>query len=286
MHTRPSTPRLAIALSGVIGGALATLLVLLLAPAGGTKVVVSRARAASPISQTTGTALTPQQIYRSAAPGVVSIQATSTAPGGMQSPFGAGQGQQTDTGAGIVLTKDGLIVTNDHVVDGASNITVSLDGAHGATRTAQVVATDPSHDLALIRINASGVTLHPLALGDSSGVQVGDATYAIGDPFGLDQTLTTGVVSALQRKITAPNGATISHVIQTDAALNPGNSGGPLLDAAGRVIGINSQIASSRTALGGQGTNTGIGFSVPSNTVRSFVGHYAPAVARGSSITS
>jgi putative serine protease PepD len=273
-------------LSGVIGGALATLLVLLLAPAGGTKVVVSRVHAGSPISQTTGTALTPQQIYQRAAPGVVSILATSTAQGGMQSPFGSGQGRQTDEGAGIVLTRDGLIVTNDHVVDGASSITVSLDGSNGATRSARIVATDPSHDLALIRINASGVTLHPLALGDSSGVQVGDATYAIGDPFGLDQTLTTGVVSALQRKITAPNGATIAHVIQTDAALNPGNSGGPLLDAAGRVIGINSQIASSRTALGGQGTNTGIGFSVPSNTVRSFVGHYAPGVARGSLTTS
>ena len=286
MYKRSSTPRLAIVLSGIIGGALATLLVLLLAPAGGTKVVVSKARAGSPVSQTTGTALTPQQIYRGAAPGVVSILASSTAQGGMQSPFGSAQGRQTDQGAGIVLTRDGLIVTNNHVVDGASSITVSLDGANGATRTARIIATDASDDLALIKINPSGATLHPLALGDSSGVQVGDATYAIGDPFGLDQTLTTGVVSALQRKITAPNGATISHVIQTDAALNPGNSGGPLLDAAGRVIGINSQIAGSQSALGGQGTNTGIGFSVPSNTVRSFVGHYAPAVAHGSSVSS
>src|SRR5258708_637833 len=255
MHRRPSTPRSAILLSGVIGGALATLLVLLLAPGGGTKVVVSGARTGSPIAQTTGTPLTPQQIYHSAAPGVVSIQATSAGQG-FQSPFGSGQGG-TDQGAGIVLTKDGLIVTNDHVVDGASSITVSLDGSNGATPTAQVVATDASDDLALIKINASGVTLHPLALGDSSGVQVGDATYAIGDPFGLDQTLTTGVVSALQRKITAPNGATITHVIQTDAALNPGNSGGPLLDAAGRVIGINSQSASSgRTAPGAQAAHT------------------------------
>jgi putative serine protease PepD len=283
MYKRPSTPRFAIVLSGVIGGALATLLVLLLAPGGGTKFVVGGgAHAGTPIAQTSGTALTPQQIYRGAAPGVVSIQATSAAQG-FQSPFGPSQGGQTDQGAGIVLTKDGLIVTNDHVVNGASSITVSLDGSNGATRSAQVVATDPSNDLALIKIKPSGVTRHPLALGDSSGVQVGDATYAIGDPFGLDQTLTTGVVSALQRQIRAPNGATISHVIQTDAALNPGNSGGPLLDAAGRVIGINSQIASSGAALGGQGTNTGIGFSVPSNTVRAFVDKYAPGVAGGSS---
>jgi putative serine protease PepD len=285
MPRRPSTSRFAIVVSGILGGALATLLVLLLAGSGGTKVVVGGARAGTPIAQTTGTALTPQQIYRSAAPGVVSIQATSPAQG-FQSPFGPSQGGRTDQGAGIALTKDGLIVTNDHVVDGASRITVSLDGSNGATRPAHVVATDPSNDLALIKINASGVTLHPLALGDSSGVQVGDATYAIGDPFGLDQTLTTGVVSALQRKITAPNGATIAHVIQTDAALNPGNSGGPLLDAVGRVIGINSQIASSGASLGGQGTNTGIGFSVPSNTVRSFVAKYAPGVAHGSSVSS
>jgi putative serine protease PepD len=274
-------------LSGVVGGLLATSLVLLLASPGGTKqIVVSSARTGTPVSQTTGTAMTARQVYQSAAPGVVSIQATSSAAGGGQSFFGPGQGQQTDQGAGIVLSKDGLIVTNDHVVDGASNITVSLDGSNGATRTAQIVATDASHDLALIKVNPSGVTLHPLALGDSSGVQVGDATYAIGDPFGLDQTLTTGVVSALQRQIKAPNGATITHVIQTDAALNPGNSGGPLLDAAGNVIGINSQIASGQTALGGQGTNTGIGFSVPSNTVRSFVSHYAPGLASGSSLTS
>jgi putative serine protease PepD len=203
----------------------------------------------------------------------------------MQSLFGSGQPQQRDEGAGIVLSSSGLIVTNDHVVDGATSITVSLGGSNNATRSAQLVARDSSNDLALIKINPSGLTLHPLALGDSSGVRVGDTTYAIGNPFGLDQTLTTGVVSALQRKISAPDGATIAHVIQTDAALNPGNSGGPLLDAAGQVIGINSQIASGQR-FGGQGTNTGIGFAVPSNTVRAFVSHYAPGLAGGSSVAS
>jgi S1-C subfamily serine protease len=274
-------------IAGLAGGVVATLIVLLVGPGTTTRVVTGVAQPAKSgalISQRSGAALTAQQIYRLASPGVVSIQATTT-QGGTQSFFGSGQPQQTDEGAGVVLTNGGLILTNDHVVDGASSITVSLGGSNNATRSANLVATDPSDDLALIRINPSGLTLHPLKLGDSSGVQVGDVTYAIGNPFGLDQTLTSGVVSALQRKISAPNGATIKHVIQTDAALNPGNSGGPLLDAAGRVIGINSQIASSRT-LGGQGTNTGIGFAVPSNTVKAFVSRYAPGVANGSSVTS
>src|SRR5207237_9677238 len=132
------------------------------------------------------------------------------------------------------------------------------------TADAKVVGKDPPTDIALLKVGADGVTLHPLQLGDSSDVQVGDPTIAIGNPFGLDRTLTTGVVSALQRRIDAPNGFSIDHVIQTDAAINPGNSGGPLLDAAGRVIGITSQIA---TGGGGNG-NVGIGFAVPINTIK------------------
>jgi S1-C subfamily serine protease len=127
-----------------------------------------------------------------------------------------------------------------------------------------VVGTDPSSDLALLKVEAPSGELHPLKLGDSSQVEVGDPVVAIGNPFGLDRTLTTGVVSALQRQITAPNGFTIQHVIQTDAPINPGNSGGPLLDAAGRVIGINSQIITGGAGNG----NVGIGFAVPINTAK------------------
>jgi putative serine protease PepD len=133
-----------------------------------------------------------------------------------------------------------------------------------------VIATDPSHDLALLKISPSGLTLHPLSLANSSATQVGDPAYAIGNPFGLNWTLTTGVVSAVNRQIKAPDEATISHVIQTDAALNPGNSGGPLINASGAVIGVNSQIASASTS-GGQGGSTGVGFAISSNTVKTFL---------------
>jgi S1-C subfamily serine protease len=126
-----------------------------------------------------------------------------------------------------------------------------------------VIGKDPSHDLAVLRVPTEGLTLHPLPLGDSSKAQVGDPVLAIGNPFGLDRTLTTGVVSALQRRITAPNGFTIENVLQTDAPINPGNSGGPLLNALGQVIGINSQIES-----GGSGGSIGIGFAVPINTAK------------------
>src|SRR6202022_1055215 len=141
--------------------------------------------------------------------------------------------------------------------------TVSLE--KGKTVEAQVVGKDPSNDLAVLRIHPDGLTLHPLALGSSSGVQVGDPVLAIGNPFDLERTLTTGVISALQRQIQAPNGFTINNVLQTDAPINPGNSGGPLLDAAGRVIGINSQIATGSSG----GGSVGIGFAVPINTAKS-----------------
>ena len=143
------------------------------------------------------------------------------------------------TGSGFVVSKDGLIVTNDHVVDGASQVQVKI-GTSDSAQPATVVGADPSRDLALLKVDASN--LPTLSLGDSSSVSVGDPTYAIGNPFGLDHTLTTGIVSALQRSLQAPDGAKISGAIQTDAALNPGNSGGPLIDADGKVIGVNSQI--------------------------------------------
>jgi putative serine protease PepD len=175
------------------------------------------------------------------------------------------QGQAT--GSGFVVSKDGLIVTNEHVVDGASQVQVKV-GTSDQAQDATVVGADPSRDLALLKVDATN--LPTLSLGDSSSVGVGDPTYAIGNPFGLDHTLTTGIVSALQRSLQAPDGATIDGAIQTDAALNPGNSGGPLLDADGRVIGVNSQIQTGSSS-GAEGGNVGIGFAIPANTVKSFI---------------
>jgi len=171
------------------------------------------------------------------------------------------------TGSGFVVSKDGLIVTNDHVVDGASQVQVKV-GTSDTAQDATVVGADPSRDLALLKVD--GTNLPTLSLGDSSSVGVGDPTYAIGNPFGLDHTLTTGIVSALQRSLQAPDGATIDGAIQTDAALNPGNSGGPLLDADGQVIGVNSQIQTGSSS-GAEGGNVGIGFAIPANTVKSFI---------------
>jgi len=210
--------------------------------------------------------LTPHDIYVRAAPGVVFV--TSTIVQKSESPFnlfggGESQRQGVATGSGIVIDANGTILTNWHVVENAIKVTVSLE--KGSTVDAQVVGKDPSNDLAVLRIPPDGLTLHPLTLGDSSAVQVGDPVYAIGNPFDLQRTLTTGVISALQRQITAPNGFAIDNVLQTDAPINPGNSGGPLLDALGRVIGINSQIETG----GNGGGSVGIGFAVPINTAKS-----------------
>jgi putative serine protease PepD len=175
------------------------------------------------------------------------------------------QGQAT--GSGFVVSKDGLIVTNDHVVDGASQVQVKI-GTSDKAQAVKVVGADPSRDLALLKVD--GHDLPTLSLADSSSVSVGDPTYAIGNPFGLDHTLTTGIVSALQRSLQAPDGATISGAIQTDAALNPGNSGGALLNADGQVIGVNSQIQTGSSS-GAEAGNVGIGFAIPSNTVKTFI---------------
>jgi putative serine protease PepD len=178
--------------------------------------------------------------------------------------------QGTATGSGFVVSSDGRIITNEHVVDGATSVTVKL-GTGGQTLDAQVLAADASKDLALLKVDATN--LKHLDFGDSSSLQVGDDVYAIGNPYGLDHTLTSGIVSALDRQIQAPDGTPIDGAIQTDAALNPGNSGGPLLDADGHVVGVNSQIASSGSGDGGEAGNVGIGFAIPSKTVQAFVNH-------------
>ena len=175
------------------------------------------------------------------------------------------QGQAT--GSGFVVSKDGLIVTNDHVVDGATRVRVVV-GTGKQAQDATVVGADPSRDLALLKVD--GHDLKTLPLGDSSSVSVGDTAYAIGNPFGLDHTFTTGIVSALDRDLQAPDGSKISGAIQTDAAITPGNSGGALLNASGEVIGVNSQIETGNPG-GGEGGNVGIGFAIPVNTVKSFI---------------
>ena len=166
-------------------------------------------------------------------------------------------------GSGFVIDKAGHIVTNYHVIQGAKKVQVSFSGQDEITAT--VVGKDPSTDVAVLKIDAHARALTPLELGDSDAVVVGDPVDAIGNPFGFTRTLTTGVVSAVQREIEAPNSLPIDHAIQTDAAINHGNSGGPLIDAHGRVIGVTSQISTGTT--GGQG-NVGIGFAIPINTVR------------------
>jgi S1-C subfamily serine protease len=219
--------------------------------------------------------LTPHEAYVRDAPGVAFV--TSTVVAKTESPFLFGQesqGQDEDTGSGIVVSANGTILTNYHVVENAIKVTVSFE--KGKSVEAKVVGTDPSNDLAVLRIPTDGLTLHPLTLGDSGAVQVGDPVYAIGNPFDLERTLTTGVISALQRQITAPNGFTIDNVLQTDAPINPGNSGGPLLNTAGEVIGINSQIET-----GGSGDGSvGIGFSIPINTAKQEL----PALEKGGTV--
>jgi S1-C subfamily serine protease len=219
---------------------------------------------AQTVSDTGGGAETVNEIYRQDSPGVVFIQATQDASQSQGlNPFGAPQGGGVATGSGFVIDDAGRIITNAHVVDGSSDIQVKF-GDSSESYDAKLIGEDQSTDVAVIQVDAPADVLHPLPLADSSQVQVGDQVVAIGNPFGLDRTATAGIVSAVQREIDAPNGFTIENAIQTDAPINPGNSGGPLIDAAGRVIGINSQIESGGATQG----NVGIGFAVPINTAK------------------
>jgi putative serine protease PepD len=179
------------------------------------------------------------------------------------------------TGTGFLAQNSTTVVTNAHVVGSAKSVEVQF-GDNGRAIPARVLGRDISSDLAVLRIPAQSTSSRALPIADSDGVRVGDGVVAIGNPFGLSRTATAGIVSATGRHITAPNGFDIDGVIQTDAPINPGNSGGPLLDARGRVIGVNSQIA---TASGGGG-NVGIGFAVPSNTLRDVV----PRLQKGQKI--
>jgi putative serine protease PepD len=215
------------------------------------------------------TGLTPQQVYEQNIAGVVEIK--STFPG-TTDMWGQSTGQQQGIGTGFVVSKDGSIVTNAHVVSesgvAASSVTVIFKGgsSQGTEIPATIVGADETTDVALIQIDPSQASaLTPVELGDSSQVAIGEQVVAIGNPLGLDFSLSSGVVSATNRELQSPNGATITGGIQTDAAINPGNSGGPLFDANGKVIGINEQIDSQ------SGGNEGIGFAVPINTAVSVI---------------
>ena len=213
-------------------------------------------------------------IYKDEGRGVVFIRARGVSSG-EESPFGLPQDPGgTATGSGFVLDEDGTILTNAHVVAGSKDVQVRF-AENSDFVDVEVAGRDPSNDLAVLKVDPKDAKLVPLPLGDSSNVTVGDPAIAIGNPFGFSRTVTTGIVSALQRQIEAPNGFPIRNVIQTDASINPGNSGGPLLDGQGRVIGINTQIAT-----GGSSGSVGIGFAVPINTAKDVL----PQLKRGGEV--
>ena len=225
----------------------------------GTRTVVRQVTVQDSEPAASGNALSVNEIYQRAHKGVVEITVSSNGSG--TTPFGEQQRQAL--GSGFVSDEQGHVVTNQHVVDGASSVAVRL--WNDRTYDAEVVGSDRSTDLAVLDVDAPASVLEPIALGDSSDVEIGDGVVAIGSPFGLEQTVTSGIVSALHRTVTAPNDFSINDTIQTDAAINHGNSGGPLLNAQGRVIGVNAQIESE------SGGNDGVGFAIPSNTVKSIV---------------
>jgi putative serine protease PepD len=271
----------------VIGGAVAggIIAAVIASGASSTKTVtVTTTRPAQqpalPASFSNGKGMSINQIYKSASPGVVDIVVTSQS----QSPgfgfFGGGGGsQQTQgEGAGVVYDTKGDILTDEHVVSGATSVKVNFQDGH--SYPAKVLGTDPSTDVAVIRVDAPSSALHPIPLANSSEAQVGDPVVAIGSPFSLPETTTTGIVSQTGRSITAPNNYTIPNAIQTDAAINPGNSGGPLLDADGHLLGLNDQIETNNQTAGGEGSSSGVGFAIPSNTVS----HIANEIIGGHSV--
>lgn len=238
-----------------VGGGAATYAAL---SSGDTKTVVRQVTVGDSQPASSSSGLSVNAIYQRTHKGVVEITVSGRT---QESPFG-GQTQQAQ-GSGFVYDTEGRIVTNEHVVDGAQSVSVKL--WNGKSYDATVVGTDPSTDLAVLDIDAPASVLSPLPLGDSDKVQVGNTVVAIGSPFGLEQTVTAGIVSALHRQMTSPNNFTIDNSIQTDAAINHGNSGGPLINSSGQVIGVNAQIASD------SGGNEGVGFAIPSNTAKSIV---------------
>ena len=275
LSLRAASTYAVLALTAALGGALAVGAVALLGGFDEGTTVTTEAAPATPRTEDrpqAGDGLSINEIYERAAPGVVQITSIADAQPSADplqvdplDPSFADPAPQSPSpalGSGFVIDKAGHIVTNYHVVHGGDDIRVSFSNRD--TVEAELVGVDPSTDLALLEVDTSSSALTPLALGDSDEVAVGDQVVAIGNPFGLDRTATAGIVSALQRLITAPNLFTIDHVIQTDAPINKGNSGGPLLNDRAEVIGVNTQIETGSISTG----NVGIGFAVPANTVK------------------
>ena len=261
-------------LVGAVAGAVVTVLLLTTGIIPGrtvTKTVIVP-QSTSAVSQVSVGTLTPAQIYQKYSRGVVEI--ISTFPGGNQGFFSTGPTQAL--GSGFVISKSGYILTNAHVVNQngqtVKTVSVTFKGNGTTTQrvTGSVVGANNTSDVALIKVDPTKVAfLDPIPVGNSSNVPVGESVVAIGNPLGFDFTLTSGIVSATGRDLQSPNGATIHNGIQTDAAINEGNSGGPLIDPTGHVIGINEQIASQ------SGGNQGLGFAVPINTALNVVSHLA-----------
>ena len=238
-----------------------------------TPVAAGTAQRTSAAIALTATQLNAETIYKRDSPGVVDItitEAASSGSGGGLSPFAPGGGSQQAKaeGTGFVYDKSGNIITAAHVVSRATAISVTF--SDGTTAKATLVGSDPSSDTAVIRVSVASSKLTPLTLADSSAVDPGEGVVAIGSPFGYTESISAGIVSAIGRDIEAPNGYTIPNALQTDAAINHGNSGGPLIDTSGEVIGINVQIATDNDGSSSSGSsNAGVGFAVPSNTVKS-----------------
>jgi S1-C subfamily serine protease len=265
-HRRIAFLVVSAALVGGVSGAAAVAIVDDDAPAAAAETTTTALPASA-----AGTESTVGTVYRRVNRGVVEITVSGAVSAQPFAPPGTGTERAQAQGSGFVIDDDGHVVTNQHVVDGAAEITVRF--WDGSTASAELVGEDASTDLAVIEVDAPAGKLHPLTLGRSDTLSVGDGVIAVGSPFGLEGTVTSGIVSALHRQITAPNDFTIDDAIQTDAAINHGNSGGPLVDTSGRVIGVNAQIESAG------GGSDGIGFAVPSDTIRPVV---ADLIADGS----
>jgi S1-C subfamily serine protease len=255
-----SIPILALLAAILVAGAVGAGAYAVLSDGGGASASPTGPSSVRPAAQTSTTALSVNDIYRRVSPGVVEITTTTGSTNSSPYPFG-GSGSQQAQGSGFVYDAAGHIVTNEHVVEGAQSIAIRFP--NGSSYKATLVGSDASTDIAVLKVDAPQKVLHPLTLADSNDLEVGDGVVAIGSPFGLENTVTSGIVSALHRDIEAPNDFTIDDAIQTDAAINHGNSGGPLLDLLGHVIGVTAQIKSS------SGGSEGVGFAIPSDTVRS-----------------
>jgi putative serine protease PepD len=260
----PRNSILAALSAAVLAGGGAGAAVYAFTAGGTTKTVVTQVPAAAPVANVSSSALSVGDIYKASAKGVVEVVSALSGSGSSTFPGGGGSGGASAEGTGFVYDSQGHVVTNEHVIDGATSVKVSF--GDGKAYDAKVVGSDASTDVAVLKVNAPASELSPLSLADSSTVAVGDGVVAIGDPFGLDDTVTSGIVSAIDREIQAPDNSPIDGVIQTDAAINHGNSGGPLFDLAGKVIGVTAQIESD------SGGSDGVGFAIPSNLVKSIAG--------------